>query len=186
VALIGENDLAAANALDAAAAPDDLTAPNAPDDPVRAATQAALHYLNRRDRTVSETRRHLAHRGFEAAAIEAAVHTVVSDGFLDDARYARLFAEDKRKLNQWGAGRIRRALLERGIDRDLVDRALSSHTTHEELQQAVALLKRRFVAPPVTRNERNRALGLLLRRGYDDELALQALTEYARERSATG
>jgi regulatory protein len=159
---------------------DEKTADQAqPDDQVQAAIKVALHYLNRRDRTVSETWRHLAHRGFDAAAIEAAIGRLVEDGYLDDIRYAQLYAEDRRNLDQWGTTRIRRALLERGIDRELVELALSTHTSGAELQQAAALLKRRFPAAPRTRQERDRALGLLLRRGYESELALQALAAYA-------
>lgn len=150
-----------------------------PHDDVQAAAHAALQYLNRRDRTVSETWRRLAHGGFDAAAIEAAIGRLVEDGFLDDARYARLYAEDRRNLDNWGATRIRRALLERGVDRELVERTLSSHGVDAELDQAVALLRNRFPAAPSTRRERDRALGLLLRRGYDSELALQALAAYA-------
>ena len=157
----------------------------APDAHVQDAVRVALCYLNRRDRTVSETWRHLAHRDFDAGAIQGAVGGLAADGYLDDARYARLFAEDKRNLDRWGAGRIRRALLERGIDPELVEATLAAHEGgDEELRQAVLLLRRRFPSPPTTRRDRDRALGLLLRRGYDDELALQALTAYGAERSS--
>jgi regulatory protein len=157
-----------------------------PEADVQAAANAALQYLNRRDRTVSETWRRLAHGGFDAAAIEAAISRLLEDGFLDDARYARLYAEDRRNLDHWGTTRIRRALLERGVDRELVERTLSSHGVDAELDQAVALLRRRFLAAPSTRRERDRALGLLLRRGYDSELALQALAAYGTERLEDG
>jgi regulatory protein len=152
-----------------------------PDDDVQAAAQAALQYLNRRDRTVSETWRRLARGGYDAAAIEAAISRLLEDGLLDDARYARLYAEDRRNLDQWGTTRIRRALLERGVDRELVERTLSSHGVDAELDQAVALLRQRFPTAPSTRRERDRALGLLLRRGYDSELALQALAAYGTD-----
>ncbi len=35
-------------------------------------------------------------------------------GYLDDARFARMFVADKRELEQWGRERIRRGLLARG------------------------------------------------------------------------
>ena len=48
--------------------------------------------------------------GFEPAEIEAAVGLLVETGGLDDERFARRFAEDKRELRGWGPERIREAL----------------------------------------------------------------------------
>ncbi len=44
----------------------------------------------------------------------------------------------------------------------------------------MALLRRRFPDPPQDRRDRNRALGMLVRKGYDTELALDALSAHAR------
>jgi regulatory protein len=94
-----------------------------------------------------------------------------------------LFAQDKRELAGWGSERIRSGLIARGIDRELVDEALGDAGAAEEtteLERALALLSCRFPSPPHERRERDRALGLLIRRGYDPDLALDALAAYAR------
>jgi regulatory protein len=123
--------------------------------------------------------------------VEAAVAELSDSGYLDDARYARMFAQDKRQLEQWGSGRIRRALLARGVEADLIEAALREGDTSEapedatsppnrELGRALILLERRFPNPPSDRRERDRALGALIRRGYDMELAIEALSAYSR------
>jgi regulatory protein len=147
------------------------------------ALELAYRYLNRRERTVAEVRRHLEARGCRADEVEAAIEQVQADGFLDDARYARMFAEDKRSLERWGSERIERALLQRGIDRDLVAEALGEDEAGGDLQRALALLEQRVQPPPRDRRERERALGILLRKGYEPELALDALAAYARSGS---
>lgn len=147
-------------------------------DRLEHALALAYRYLNRRDRTVSEMQRHLQARGCDPDEIESAIGTLAEQGYLDDARYARLFAEDKRELEQWGSERIQRALLERGVDRELVEQALAPGATGSEISRAVALLKRRFPTPPRDRRERERALGVLLRKGYESEVALDALVAY--------
>src|SRR5436305_13511758 len=95
----------------------------------RAPDERALEFtyaeLNRRERTEAELRRHLEARGLDAIAVDAAVDTLREQDYLNDERYARLFAHDKRDLEQWGSERIRRTLLERGIDRELVEATLS-------------------------------------------------------------
>jgi regulatory protein len=151
------------------------------EDAVQRALELAYAHLNRRDRTVAEVRRHLQYHGSEAEAIERALEILQEQGYLDDARYVRLFIEDKRTLEQWGTERIGRALRERGIDHELVDDALGAPQGESELERALSLLRRRFPDPPRSRSERNRALGILVRKGYDSELALDALMAYARD-----
>ena len=146
------------------------------------ALELAYRYLNQRERTVRELRRHLDGRDLDPAAVDAAVDELTEAGYLDDARYARLFAEDKRRLERWGGGRIRNALLARGVARDVVEAALVEEAG-EELSQALALLEQRFPNPPREQRDRRRALGVLLRRGYEPELAMDALSAYSRSRA---
>jgi len=138
----------------------------------------AYAYVDRRERTVAEVRRKLAGAGVEPVAIEDTLDELLELGVLDDARYARLFTEDKRTLEGWGSERIARTLTERGIDRDVVRDAVGDDGGEGELQRALALLERRFPQPPVDNRGRERALGVLLRKGYDSEVALDALVRW--------
>jgi regulatory protein len=145
------------------------------------ALAAAYAYLNRRERTESELRAHLEARELTEDEVQAAVDELTELGYLNDARYAQLFVEDKRNLEGWGAERIRRGLRERGVDRALVEQALSAGAPEQEMDRALELLRRRFPQPPSDRRDRDRALGMMIRKGFDSELALDALTAYARE-----
>ncbi|MGI8713418.1 MAG: regulatory protein RecX [Solirubrobacteraceae bacterium] len=155
------------------------------DEKLQRALDVGYAYLNRRERTVSEVRGQLERKAISAELIETALQTFAEQGFLDDERFAGLFVTDKRELEQWGSERIRRGLLARGIDRELAQRALALSTGTaagdegpSELDRAVELLRRRFPTPPRERRDRDRALGVLLRKGYETELALDALTAH--------
>jgi regulatory protein len=143
----------------------------------------AYRYLNARERTQAEMRGHLLSKGIDPRDVERSVRALVDQGHLDDARFARLLVQDKRELDEWGADRIRRALLARGVDRDVVDDALAEHEQNSdgELDRALAVLRRRFPSPAGDRRERERALGVLLRKGYDTDLALEAITAHMRD-----
>jgi regulatory protein len=144
------------------------------------ALELAYRYLNPRERTEAEVRGHLEGRGVDADVAERSIATLRDQGYLDDARFARLLAQDKRTLEGWGSDRIRRTLSARGIDRDLIEAALAADDVPSaELDRAVAVLRRRFPAPPQERRERDRALAVLLHKGYDAELALDALEQHA-------
>jgi regulatory protein len=154
--------------------------------PIARALRLAYSYLDRRERTASEVRGHLDSKGFDAAITEQAVAALTELGSLDDRRYARLFTADKRELEHWGAERIRRSLLARGVDPETAAEALAAEVEDEmrpfeaELDRALDLLRRRFPSPPQSRRDRDRALGVLVRKGYEPELALDALATYAR------
>jgi regulatory protein len=154
----------------------------------------AYRYLNSRERTTTEVLRHLELNGIDAACRQRALELLTEEGTIDDARFARLFVQDKRELAEWGRERIRQGLLARGIDSELAQDTLDAGSEprwdgtpqatpdpHQaELERALALLRRRFPAPPRERRDRDRALGLLIRKGYDPDLALDALAAYAR------
>jgi regulatory protein len=143
------------------------------------ARDLAWRALDRRERTVAELARVLASKRVEPAAIETVVGELLEQGYLDDARYAQRFAEDRRRLDGWGADRIERRLQALGVDRDVIAAAVGEQDAAGELDAALAILARRFPAPPETPRERDRALGVLLRKGYDLELAHDALRRHA-------
>ncbi len=143
------------------------------------ARDLAWKALNRRERTVAEMARLLAAKRVEPSAIDAVVGELREQGYLDDESYARRFAEDRRRLDDWGAERIERKLMSLGVDRDLVAAAVGEQDHEGELGAALELLARRFPQPPETLRDRDRALGMLVRKGYGLELAHDALRRHA-------
>ncbi len=137
--------------------------------------------LAHRERTTAELTGWLAERGFDPAAVEAAITHLAEIGELDDERFARRYAEDKRELRGWGPERIREALAARGLGGGLIERALAEDGG-DDLGRAVALLERRGEALEDERS-RGRALAFLARRGYDSELAYEAVRGFERRAS---
>jgi regulatory protein len=144
------------------------------------ALELAFGHLSRRDRTEAEMRRYLAGKDVAEREVDAAVAEIVRMGYLDDARYARTFAEDRRALDGWGPERIERRLLALGVDRELVATAIDTRDGADELEAALDLLRRRCREVPTSERERERALGMLVRKGYDLELAYDAVRAFER------
>lgn len=153
-----------------------------PSEPERA-IQLAYRALSSRDRTVAEMRAWLERKRVEPEAIEHAVAELESAGFLDDSRFAERFAEDKRGLEQWGGERIQRDLLRRGVPPAVVDKVVSGRDRESELDAAVHLLRRRM-APPADDRERDKAWRLLIRKGYEPDLAYDAVRAHGASRAA--
>ena len=121
----------------------------------------------------------LERRGVEASTAAAALDEVAASGYLDDGDFARRFTEDRRRLDRWGSERIERELARRGIAADIVAETLAGGG--DELEAACGLLADRLGSTaPGDDRERNRALGLLLRRGYGSEVAYEAVRRHGQ------
>ena len=145
------------------------------------ALDAAYRFLGRRDRTVAEVRERLEAQEIDAEIVDEAIVELTRQGCLDDARYAHRFAEDRRTIDAWGAERIERRLLAVGVEPALIAAALGQRGAAEELEAALAVLRRRFTHAPTDDRDRDRALGLLVRKGYDLDLAYDAVRAYERD-----
>lgn len=141
----------------------------------------AYRHLGRRDRTVAEVRAHLAARGVGDELLASVLAELDEQGYVDDAAYARRYVEDRRTLDAWGDGRIARGLTSRGVAGELVEAALGGREPGAELDAAVALLNRRLGSAPRDPRARSRALGLLVRRGYELDLAHDAVRRVERD-----
>lgn len=140
----------------------------------------ALTYLGKRDRTESQVRHKLATVGIDAKTIEEALERLRELEYVDDERFARTYAEDRRALDGWGNERISKGLRDAGISENIVASAIAGHGRDDELSGALQLLDRKLAAPPADDRERERALGFLVRRGYELELAYDAIRAFER------
>jgi regulatory protein len=143
------------------------------------AFERALEALALRERTTAELVAWLRQRDFERPEIEDAIDRLVASGVVDDERFAREFAADKRELRGWGPDRIRETLYERGLDPALIEAAVGGEDHAQQLRRAVELLERRS-EPVFDDRSRARALAFLARRGYDAELAYDAVRAVER------
>jgi regulatory protein len=152
-----------------------------PQAQLQEALDLSYHYLGHRDRTVAELRRYLERKRVEPAGIEGAIAELERLQYLDDAHFARRFAEDRRRLDGWGADRIERRLLALGVEPDVAAAGIAVGGGHDEVGAALDVLRAKVRRPPRTDRERDRALGVLARRGYELELAYEAVRAFERE-----
>jgi regulatory protein len=144
------------------------------------AFERALEALGRKERTEAELAAWLEARDFDADEVESVIGRLISLGALDDARFARRYAEDKRELRGWGPERIRGTLEARGVGAAEIDAALAVDDHSQQVERAVELLRRRSDSLDQEAG-RARALAFLTRRGYDYELAYDAVRRCERD-----
>jgi regulatory protein len=133
------------------------------------ARRVAIDLLARKSWTERELARRLEQRGAPEEVAQAVVADLRSRGYLDDAAFARWWAQARAQGRRVGSARLRRELLGKGIAPDLVATALSAaFETASELDRATEAGRKRLAA--LGRSGRdavpNRLHDYLLRRGY--------------------
>lgn len=154
---------------------------------------AAAAFLAVRPRSIGETRRRLEMLGYQSALIEHVIDRLTAYGYLDDAAFGRAWLESRDRARPRGAYALRRELLAKGLERDLVatllaerdDGGLDADASETEvpaggpdLAAARRLLTRRHASlgrELDPRRRRQRAYALLARSGFDPDVIRQAL-----------
>ncbi|GIW13003.1 MAG: hypothetical protein KatS3mg062_0442 [Tepidiforma sp.] len=138
------------------------------------AHEAALRLLDARPRSEHEMRTRLALRGFDPDTIAFEIERLRNAGLLDDARFARAWVEDRKRVSPRGSAMLRYELLGRGIDPEAAAAAIDG-IDDLELATALALQRgRRYLGRP---HEEFLAKvgGFLRRRGFDYRVTSEAL-----------
>ena len=129
------------------------------------ARRRAMHLLEQMDRTEAQLRDKLKAGEYPKECIDDAVMYVAKYHYIDDYRYACTFIRySQEKMSRL---QLKMKLAQKGVPRDLIDRALEEEYSGEESVQIARLLeKRKFVAGEADDREFQRTYQYLLRRGF--------------------
>ncbi|PSQ97855.1 MAG: recombinase RecX [Bacteroidetes bacterium SW_9_63_38] len=96
------------------------------------AKQTALNYLAHKPRTEEEVRRKLRKTEASSSVIEDVVERLHELSYLDDEAYAEDYVRNRFASKKYGPVRIRRELVERGVDRRVADDAVAALFADED------------------------------------------------------
>src|SRR5690554_6618186 len=140
-------------------------------DALLIARSRALKYLAHKPRTRDEVRKKLRDSGLEAESIERVLDRIAAMGLLDDAAYAHECVNSRINSRGYGPERIRRELIRRGVDSNLVEEALREELEgYDLLEVARSQANRRWEVlkrEPDPLKRRRRLAGYLQRRSFD-------------------
>jgi len=121
----------------------------------------------------------LAARGYSPGEATAALDSLVQDGYLNDRRFATIWARHRLQTKPMAARRLRQELRAKGVDEGVVRDVLNE--VYEDGEEAVA---RRAVAAGASRfGRRSKGSGpgpmarFLDRRGFSTEVILRLLRD---------
>lgn len=149
------------------------------------AKQRALDYLAHKPRTEEEVRRKLRRQDVSGPVLEDVVARLYELNYLDDEAYAEDYVRNRFASKKYGPVRIRRELVERGIDRGIAANAVADLFADKD-PKAVARThaeKRwpRLADEENPRRRRQKLYRYLRRRGFTSDTITPILDELERE-----
>jgi regulatory protein len=136
---------------------------------IEAAFRTALRSLELRSFARSDLARRLVRKGHTRPAVDAALERVAALGLLDDAAFALSYVQSRTARGR-GPSRLVRDLLAMGVERSVIDHALSAEWPEGGDQSSVPLALARKRAAQLSdlprQTKRRRVLAYLARRGF--------------------
>jgi regulatory protein len=143
----------------------------------KAVLHRAANYCSRMERCSGQVRQKMKEWEVPDSWVPEILDILSVQKFVDDARYATLFAREKFRLNKWGRVKIAHALRQNGITEELIQKALGEIDEDAYYKLCFELLK----GKSVTLKDKNQYVrkGKLLRyataRGFETELIYRIL-----------
>ncbi|HSS25818.1 MAG TPA: recombination regulator RecX [Mycobacterium sp.] len=145
-----------------------------------------LRLLTARSRTRAELSDQLAKRGYPDDVSARVLHRLAAVGLLDDTDFAEQWVHSRRA----NAGKSKRTLATelhtKGVDNDVITTVLNGIDAGAERDRAEQLVRAKLRRQTLNEDDARvsrRLVGMLARRGYDQNLACEVvLAELAAER----
>ncbi|HKL87475.1 MAG TPA: RecX family transcriptional regulator [Salinibacter sp.] len=148
------------------------------------AKQRALDYLAHKPRTEEEVRRKLRRQDAPEAVIEDVVNRLYELSYLDDEAYAEDYVRNRFASKKYGPVRIRRELVERGVDRHTADAAVDDLFAEKDVRAAARThAEKRWdrLDDEEPRRRKQKVYRYLRRRGFTSDTINPLLDELERE-----
>lgn len=136
----------------------------------RDAYLCALRLLNGRDYTVKRLHEKLAAKGYNTLSCQSAIEQLLSEGWLNDLRYAERFAESAVSSGRYFGQRLHMEMKRRGFTTEVINGVMEQvRQDSDEDEEIRTILKQRytnFSYDDVTDKEKKRVIGYLQRKGF--------------------
>jgi regulatory protein len=138
------------------------------------AKKRTMHLLEQMDRTEKQLRDKLAAGEYPERCIDDAISYVKKFHYLDDYRYACTYVQYRRE--RMSRGQLTQKLMQKGVARDLIARAIGEYDAEDETEQIRVLLEKRKYDPQnCDRKEFMRIYQYVLRRGFQSSDILKCM-----------
>lgn len=133
-------------------------------------------YCAYQERCHSEVRSKLLEIGMRGTDLEEVIAMLIQDGFLNEERFARVYARSKFRQVQWGRVKIEQALKQKRVSDYCIRKAMEEIDENEYNQLLQSLADKKWgTLKGNAYVKRNKTAEYLIRRGFESGLVWQVL-----------
>ena len=137
------------------------------------ALDKALTYITATQKTEKQIRDYLQKKGYVPAVVEYVIEKMRGYNFLNDGAYAQDYVNEV--SHKKGGKLIKMELRKRGVSEEEIDAAISSVSVEEQTQSALQILQKYLRYKEKDQATLQKAFRYLLSKGFDYEIAKDAL-----------
>jgi regulatory protein len=144
------------------------------------AKQAAYNYAAYKPRTEFQVRKRLKERGYEDNLVWEAIEFIKKFDLLDDELFASSFAKDYLKRKPSGERKLKQELLQRGVGKDLAEKAAHAAYVGEDPYEKAKLAaekKLRGISYKPADKQRNAIINKLKALGFEWDIIKRVVDE---------
>lgn len=142
------------------------------------AKQKAYNYLSYGDMSAATLKRKLVMAGFDEFVADDCVMAMAQAGYVDDVRYAQLFANYLATVKNYGQRRIMQELLAKGVAKDIADEVIGALDV--DYFESV----KKHIPAQIDFSDKkqlSRLINSLLRRGFDYDTVRSVISQCTDE-----
>lgn len=141
-------------------------------DTIEEAIKYATAYCSRQERALKDVKDKLVQGGLTDKQIKQVLQKLIREDYINEQRYADLYARSKVNQSKWGKIKIKRMLIAKGISISCINEALSKIDEKKYLQVVRELYERKIntikVSDPYQKEYRIRYF--LSSHGFENEI----------------
>ncbi len=139
----------------------------------------AKHYCAYQERCHSEVKEKLYSFGLNKYDVEILLSRLVEEDYLNEERFAVLFAGSKFRTKQWGRIKIKHELKQKGIGDYIIRRAMKEIDEEDYLKSLDKLASQKWSSLKSEQymSRQAKTLSFLMQKGYEPDLANKAIQQ---------
>lgn len=139
--------------------------------------EKAKNYCAYQERCIADVRKKLIEWKVNPESMNIIIHLLLSEDYINEERFARIFAGGKFRIKKWGRNKINAALRAKRIPDNLIHLGLQQIDEEEYAQTLNALInkKKESLKDPASPAGRNKVINYALSRGFERHLVFRYL-----------
>jgi len=151
-----------------------------PESSHQEALNKIFRYCAYQERSHGEVKNKLFDYGLPSNQVDEVLSHLITEGFLNEERYAKAFAGGKFRMMKWGRLKIQKKLESSGVSPRNIARGLSEITAAEYSKTLLGLVKKKSgqIADENPYRRKNRLARFLIGKGYEPELVWETVNDF--------